>query len=415
MPYKATSFYFPTSGGSHDIELGVEPQALIFFGGNVAAEDAFVSGGNPGVFFGMAWRDQGSGAIDQQASTNIAFATGFQPRAIHQFLTGTTVDYEAVVTSFNPTGFTLSVTNPAGASRLIHVLALYEFDGCEGSTMASTSNAVYDFLNLGYRPFTSLAFHHWPSGADRDVAAANAYVFSMGVRNFPEDTDFDPNSAQAIFMRITTQLGAVGWTDAFRDFIGETITLTVRPGLVGSILQADDKAAPHPARDSEGIRFSLNGYPTRHSGLWWSGDGSAHDVSVPDLGQQSVVTARPYLDEVEAALFFGVMGYGDATGSNPAVLYTHGVLTEDYQGCVAFSTGLGKDMSGTPGFFQSKELCFVENIRSPGVRAASGEINGNQIILTGEIEDEPAPVKAGSYVNLYGPSVDEPSMYVMDV
>lgn len=401
--YKAGHFYMPTSGGSFSVDCGVEPQAVIFFGGNVATEDSFVSGGTPGVFYGMAWRDQATNAIDQQASTNTSAATGFQPLAIHMFTGTASVDYEASVTSFNSNGFTINVINPASASRLVHYLVLTEFEGCEGSTMASTSNATYTFSNLGYRPLTALSFHHWPNGADRDVAANNNWVFSMGCRNFPEDLNIDRNSAQSIMARVQTQLGGVGWTDQFKDFIGETITLTIRPGSVGTILQADDKSAPRPNPDSEGIFWELNGYPTRHSGLWWSGEGSCHDAVTPNLAAQTIITARDNVPEIEAALFFGTMGYTNTAGTNPQVLYMHGVITADYQGCVGYSSGIGSGMSGTPGFFQSKQYCYVDNLRSPGPRVASGELVGNQLILTGEIED--SAFVGRSFVNLYAPEI----------
>lgn len=409
MAYKAGSFYFPTSGGSVSIDIGIQPQALIFFGGNQATEDIFLSGGVPGVFYGQVWLDQASGLIDQQASTNTSAATGFQPRAIHQFAGGLTVDYSGTVTAFTSNGFTLNVITPASGARLVHYLAIGEFDGCEGSTMASTSNATYDFLNLGYRPLTALSFHHWPNGADRDVGATGNWVFTMGVRNFPEDLAIPRNSAQAIMARIATQLGGVGWTDQFTDFIGATITLTIRPGLVGTILQADDKALPFPNADSEGIRFNLNGYPTRHSGLWWTGEASCHSVQTPNLGQQYIITPRDNVTEPEAALFFGTMGYTQTAGTNPQVLYMHGVMTDEYQGCVAYSAGIGEDMSGVPGFFQSQQFCYVDNLRTPGVRVASGEFLGGELVLTGEAEN--SPLYGNSFVNIYGPEVDHQQFF----
>jgi hypothetical protein len=407
MAYKAGGFYFPTSGGSFSVSGIVpgKPQGLILFGGNQSTEEAFVSGGTPGVFYGQAWLDQATGLIDQQASSNTSGATAFNPDAIYMLGAGTALQYRGQVTSFNDDGFTINVLTPAPGPRWIHYLALYDFEGCEGSTMFSTSNAVWDFLSLGYIPQTALSFHHWPNGADRDVLAANNWVHSMGVQNFPADLAFDVNGAQAIIARIQTQLGGVGWTDQFATLFDNTITLTIRPGSVGTILQADDKAYNYPARGDEGIRFALNGYPTRHSGMWWTGDASAHSITVPDLGQQGIITARDYIDEIEAALIFGTMGYTNTGGGNPQVLYVHGVIDQDYQGCVGFSSGIGASMSGTPGFFQSKEMCYVENLRSPGVRAASGELVGNQLVLTGEIEDEASPVAQGSYVNLYGPDL----------
>ena len=418
MAYKAGGFYMPTSPGPFVVDgLGFRPQALVFFGGNRSEEEVFVSGGSPGAFFGLVWLDQATGLIDQQSTCNIAFATGFQPEAIHIFSSGTTFDYRAVCTSLDADGFTLNVTNGADGSRWVHYLAIGDFDGCEGSTMASLSNATYDFLGLGYRPLTALSFHHWPSGAVRTLATTAGYVFSMGVRNFNKevaDLGDITSAAQAIVMRITTQLGPVGWTDYFNGFFDTTITLSVRPGLVGTILQADDKAFPYPARTSEGIRWQLNGYPTRHSGIWWDGEGSAHFVSVPEVGAENVYTARANIQDIEAALFFGSNGYERTEGSSPQVAYNYGVLTDDYQGCVAFDTGLGVEgPTGIPAFFQSKEMCHVGSVRTPGARAASGEIQGNQIVLTGEVADN---IQWGSnFVQMYGRSIPHASMWMMEV
>jgi hypothetical protein len=391
----------------------------MFFGGNQATEDALVSGGNPGIFFGMAWTDHATELIDQQSLSNIAFGSNFKPKAIScAGAAGGTIDYQGTV-SFDSDGFTVTVNTSAPGSRLIHYLMWGDFAGSHGSSIFSNDTAVYDFA-LDYRPQTGIGFHHWITGAARDGSHNEGIYYSMGVGNWPTDLIPAPyghqSNALSMMMRTFSQLGAIGYTQQFLNFLLPStvvpVSLTVRPWIAGSILTADDKLHPYPNLDSEAIRASLHGYPTRHSMAWWAGEGSAHLVSTPALGAEGTYTARPNVTEVEAALFFGTTGYGSEQILGPNAAYTFGVLTPDYQGCVGMDTGAGNaPATGTPGFFQSKTLCYVENIRSPGVRAASGEIIDNQVILTGEIQDAPNP--GTSMLQLYGPGepLDNPGFF----
>lgn len=410
--YKAGSFYFPTGGGAFSVNLGFEPQGVAFFGGNQDAEDVSVVGGTPGVFFGMMWRDYLTNNVDYQSQANTTHGVRWQSAPITCLSVGSTVDYEAATGSLDALGFTINVTTPAPGFRLIHYLAWGEFEGAHGASLGATSPTTFD-LALPYRPFTGLMFQMFASGASRDSSNASSNYFSMGVGNFPEDedlTDTINNNAMGITFRTQTSMGQIGYTQHTTNFFDTGITQSVHSGVAGTFLTDIDHFEPAPPHNVNGARVRLFGVHSRASIAFWTGEGSSHNCNLPNFGNTAVITARENVQEIEAALFFGPNGYGEEQQLTPHVAYHYGVLTEDYQGCVAFDTGVGgSPATGTPSFFQSKQYCVADDIRSGGLRVASGELQGEDLVLTGEFSSNPG--LGSSLVQLYGPEVDHQQFF----
>jgi hypothetical protein len=398
--FKAGYFYFPTSGTSHAVTgLGFQPQGIIFFGGNQSTEDAIVHTANPGLFFGMAWRDATSGSVDYQSISNAMMGVRWRPYPISCITSGTGIDYEASAVTFDSDGFTLTISNTASASRLVHYLAWGDHDGAAGTSIGHTASvgADYDYTGLGYRPLSALAFSMFSSGASRDGANGGAAYFTMGTNNFPFDDPESTSNGGAITFWGSTQT-ADGLTQSYLNFSQTFIQASVAGGLIGQWIGNIDHARPTPDWDSDGIRISLFGYPNRTQATWWSCEGQHIGVTSPDVGDVNSYTATaPRIPAVEAALFFGTTGYGDESQAKGQVnvAYMYGVLTKDYQGVVAWDTGLGPAPADDPHFFQSRQMCYAESMTNSGLRASSGEIFGNTVRLTGEIADTALPEKSG--------------------
>lgn len=405
--FKAGHFYFPTSVGSLTIPLNFEPQGVIFFGGNQSVEDTILHNPSaaPGVFFGMAWRDYGTGIVDYQSQSNAgraapaSYGVRWRSRPITMITSGTTLEYEASACSFSPTGFTLTIATPAPGLRLIHYLAWGEFDESRGKSVSKGVATDHDFV-LPTRAFSGLAFSMFASGNTRDSQNGTACYFSMGTGNFPEVPlgVGVTNNASAITMRAQTQT-AEGWTQRyFNGPFNDSIMATVSSGLVGTWQTQYDHLRPVPTMTDLTLRLSLFGSPNRAQIAWWSAEGAALSVSSPGaVGAVTTYTAPARVPGVDAAFFFGTTGYGSESQLGVNCAYIYGVLTPDYQGVVAWDTGRGNaPADGVSHFFQSKQMCYAECLRNGGLRASSGEIVGNEVRLTGVHADTSAPGKDGN-------------------
>ncbi len=419
--FAAGHFYMPTSGGSFAVTgLDIEPQGIIFFGGNQDAEDTLLHPTTPGAFFGMAWRDVDSGAIDYQAQAVTTFGTRWTQKPIACLASPGAIEYEASSVTFDADGFTINVSDPAPGPRLIHYLAWGEFDGAEGKSVGSTGQATYNFNALGYRPLSFLGLSMFSSGATREGNNAAAMYISMGVSNFPEeDTDDWNHNLMALAFRFQTQT-AEGLTAQWVSPLETSITYTVASGAVGVWQDNWDHVEPYPTFESEAIRLRTFGHPNRFQLAWLDCEASGHPVSPPNFGVETVTTVREYINQAQAAFFFGTTGYSSVAELGVNQAWTMGVCTKDalgngYQGCVAFDGGRGDPPAdGTRSFFQSKQACLVNSL-SPGggIRVASGWLDGEDLHLVGEISSNPniGPVMA----QIWGKEAEQPDMWLMEV
>jgi hypothetical protein len=423
MPYAAG--WFDMSDPPSFVETPFEPQGIFFFGGNQSTEDALIEVTNAGAFFGSAWRDVETEAIDQQANASAApMQYHFYPAAISIGSTsGAVVDYRATVSSMEEGGFGLSIVTAASAYRPVHWLAYGDFQEAGPSAHGTASLVSFDqatlTFELDYQPWTGLMYHFWPLGGGRDIQGDGGNFHSMGTNNFPGPGQriggiLGPNTRCGNgAIRVFSQLGAVGFTSQWFDHFGESATSpTIRPWVAGTYLEAIDSLSPYPdwetGGEAHGIYMHASGYTTRHVVHFWTSEGCVSYAGVPDLGEEQVYAATENIEEVEAALFFGSVGYTSAELLNPNCAYMFGVLTPEHQGCVAYDLGIGElPATGVASFFQSRQYCNVLNLHS-GVRAASGVIDGTDIILTGEVEDS-SPSHGANFMQRWG-DVSQPTV-----
>jgi hypothetical protein len=180
-----------------------------------------------------------------------------------------------------------------------------------------------------------------------------------------------------------------------------TITPGVKPEAAQTYNDVYDHMYPIPTYIGENARIVQWTSVTRASALFIACDASSHGIHSPEVAAQNVYTVREYVSEIEAVLFFGPGGYDHGTTIYPDIAYGYGVLTPDYQGCVAYDRGVNQPTD--PCYFQSREMCHATSLWN-GVRACSGEINGDQVILTGEIA---STASAGSCImQAWGPEVE---------
>lgn len=383
MAFKAGGFYFPTSSGNFYVDVGFEPQGAMFFGSNISDEDVMVATSYPGIFYGMIWRTM-AGSLDSQCVANsMLYGINVKPHPIVMpSTTGTAEDYRAELGSFDPEGFTLNVTNPASAPRLIHYLVWGEFDGANGAA----SNA--GTIALPYRPLTGIGFNYRTSSGIRDGSEDGAYnTMYVGGANWP-DIESPPSHTNRTW-------GTAGFSRIYTvDFNGFVLTRanfnppqqfnTAINFMTGDgILTIDEEILRMWRDENEDIVIEATGGPFRYFGQWWTGEGYASHITVPStLGGQATFTAGGSVDAIGAAWFAGILGDSDG-GLNTSCRMTLGVLTDEYQGCVAASR------EGAGWAFQSQNMCVVESFDEGvgGVRAASAEIIGKEIITTTEIAD----------------------------
>jgi hypothetical protein len=408
--FKAGSFMFPTSLSPLSITgLPGQPTGCIFFGSNQATEDTLLHGPAivPGVFFGMAWRTL-AGGIDFQSQSNAgrvtpaSYGVRWRARPITMIVSGTTLEYEASSIAFNANGFTLTIATAAPGPRPIHYLVWGGFDEARGSHANKGVATNHDFL-LAARAYCGLAFSMFASGNNRNSQNGSACYFTMGTGNFPEVPFSGPgagdlNYATAITMRAQTQT-AEGWTQRyFNGPFNNTIMAAVSSGLVGTWQTQYDHLRPVPTMTDLTLRLSLFGSPSVASLAWWSTEGAALSIQSPgSVGGVSDYAAPARVPGVDAALFFGTTGYGSESQLGVNCAYIYGVLTDDYQGVVAWDTGRGgAPADGQSHFFQSRQMCYAECLRNGGLRAASGELIGNTVRLTGVHAATAAPGKNGN-------------------
>lgn len=377
MAFEAGHFYF----GSTTVDVGMEPQAVLFFGGNQSAEDTVVNGVNPAVFFGIMYKDLGSGT-DYFAISNGNPGVRWQQKPITCISAGSGTDYEATGT-LTSTGFTISPTISPGGARLIHYLAIGELENCVGQNIGQ-SGGIVD-VALGYRPLSTLLMNMFAGSAAQNGHNGGANFFGMGCANFPDlDSVFQVDSNNNNAGAMTFQRGddVIGSNWVFSNFFDASITPHPHPETANTYNDAVDHMQPYPTYIDTNARLTLDS-AHRSVSLFLDCNGYIRRVNAPDAAGTNTYNAPAYIDDIEVALFFGPGGYDHLSTLNPDCAYMYGVLTENYQGCVSFNRAINS--ANPTGFFQSKQLCYADSLfGSGGVRTASGEIQGNQVVLTGE-------------------------------
>lgn len=383
--YRAGSFYFPTGGGSFSVVTGFQPQGIMFFGTNIAPEDTMIATSFPGIFFGMVWLDYLTGVPDAQCCANsMLHGINVKPDPIVMpDSTGCNADFHAQLGSLDAEGFTLNVVTPAPGSRLVHYLAWGDFDGA-GGTHQGGGLATYP---VPYRPTTGIGFNYRTSGGLRDGCEDGPYnSFYVGGSNWP-DEEQPPNHSNrtwgtAGFSRVIT-IGATGFVTSQANVNPQNAFKNAINFTTGDGISALAEERGYMWRNAnEDIETDIGGGPIKFYGQWWTGEGFAEHINLADSVAGESVFGAPF--DIEAAWFAGAIGSNQSGLSTSSRMFL-GVLTEEYQGCVAASR------EGGGWAFQSKELCLVEAFDEDtgGILAGSARLAGDTIVSTTEIATSP--------------------------
>lgn len=382
MNWASGNFLFPTSTGAFTVTgLDFQPQMLFFIGTNNATEDVLVASANPGMFFGMTWLDYLTGLPDSQSVSLIMNAgINVKPDPIVMAATlGCDVDYAASLTSLNPTGFTLNVTNAASANRPITWLAGGAFDDAEGS--ANLATAVY---NIGWKALAAFMINYRTSGGIRDGCESGQYTsLYLGCASYPK-VDAVPTygdrswgSGGTSRFQIT---GVQGFTKAKANITPNpqfNSAINISTGDFPPIV-IEDRIYFYRSSDTE-VTSEPHGGPLRFMVQWWSGEAWCNSfIPAQAQGGLSVFTSgNAFLNDIEAAIYVGVLG-PDAEGLSATSRLAIGLMARDQeQGVVA---------ANRDGYmFQSRSMSVCDIADASGVHAASGVIDGDHIDFTTEL------------------------------
>lgn len=380
------------------------------FGSNITAEDVMVATSFPGIAFGMAWKHYSTGALDQQSVGNsMLHGINVKPAAlVMPDDTGCSEAYRVTVTSFDADGFTCSMSNVTVPGALVHYLAWGEMDGAGGVVANSGTFAV------DYRALTGIGFNYRTSGGIRDGCEDGIYnTMYVGGANWPDDENPPTHSNRtwgtAGFSRLIT-IGTMGFVVARANInpspqFDSAINFTTGdfPPIVNENYGRMWRNA------SEDIQIAMGGGPLKYYGQWWTGEGYHNSCSADAvLGGENLFVAGGAVEEIEAAWFAGVLGSNES-GLGTSSRMMLGVITDEHQAVV------GASREGGGWAYQSRNKCMIDNFdeTTGGLLAASGVIEDEIIRFT--TEEASAPANGNVVCFSYGPDVDQPDMWMMEV
>lgn len=396
MPYAAGSFLFPTSTGDFSVTgVGFEPQIVVMFGSNQAAEDTLLTGltgganGRPGIFYSYNARDYTtdgqinsfciSAAGASEAGGGQGFTRAKLPVRMQDDTSASNIDYRANAITFDPDGFTITVTNAAPDDRPISWWACGSDQVVWASSLDDYSGTVAAAYDGGF-PARSIIALSGPAAGFGTEATSNAdsWLWEGGV-HYPHTglTLDDRWAAEAhTGLQAGTVLGDQGFTEVFATN-GTTGNRLVRglgsvgPALVDSVWVVEPTAL-HGSEPEFAIGGSLD---TQALFAWTSAEGLSDGFESPSVvGNTNSVSVPAWFDRWELIMFATING--DFAGTpNAELRFGVGVLHPDYQGCAVF----GDDGS----FFQSRQY-MAATCTSAAARYASGEIQGATYEVTTE-------------------------------
>lgn len=375
MAWMSGNFLFPTSTGAFTVSgVPFEPQMAFFIGTNSAVEDSRVTASTAGMFFGMAWIDKDSGLPDSQCVALIMQAgINVKPNPIVMpATTGCDVDYAASLTSFNPDGFTLNVTNAASANRPITWLVGGDFDGAAGS--ANLGSAIY---SVGFKVLTAFAMNYRTSSEIRDGCENGQYTsLYIGAASYPEVDQLPTYDTRSWGSGGTSRFSITGTQGFTRD----DFNINPSPQFESAInistgdfppIVLEDRIQLWRLNDTQ-IQTAIGGGPLRWMAHWWTGE-SWHNSHPPPSGvgnTNSFVSGNPFLNDIQAAITINILG-PEAEGLNAKSRLSVGIISADAQGVVA--------ANDTGHLFQSRQYAVCGACDGTGVHAAAGTLNGNLI------------------------------------
>lgn len=378
-----------------------QTQGVIFFGGNRSEEDTLVTDSNAGLFMGMM--ADSPGGILAQCNSVIPRqgqrSSGTQPILMQSSFN--TVEYAASPTSLDPDGFTVTFTSvPLSGSRWIHYLAWGDFEASACSrvtqsaatvTVGFAAQCAFCVSTVSYgggpgdwiRPdLPEYTFATW-GGGKADTGAFTGYAFLATAR--------------------TAGLYGQGW-----QVLQEGTNWTgMGAFFIGPFLGQVPLYAYHVPPDQMYLDNAAN---IVNSSLfaYWTGPATSGVFSPSASAGGTVVEPLTYGIELpEAMIVLGCMGredFGDFL--NPDNGMSFGVVTDDYQGCVAANMGGNY-------FFQSRTTGFVSQATAAGVNAGTIVLNDDYTFTATTTQDDvsPAPLDYVAFGPGEGEEPSRPQIY----
>lgn len=392
MPYAAGSFAFPTSTGDYSVTgLGFEPEMVVLFGGNQATEDTLLTGlTRPGIFLSICAKHYSTpGAINKfcisiagntaGGGSTVGFSRAAVPVRMQNNVSASGIDYRASAITFDPDGFTLTVSHAAPANRPIHWWAI------AGGVASAFANNLAGTFAGGFEVKSLLGLNGPATGGGAEIQTNSDSWLHFGTSHYP-------GNAGTLDTRYsgTTHTGCLPSSSAGRQGFTEQFQYEGIPGnrlcfdisAVGpAILDGYVLVAPNALHGSSAVISNSGSITDQTIVAWLGAEGIAKALVTPaTVGAMTTVPAPDHFDLFDLVMVSTINGAAAVLGS--AVLrYGLGVLHEDYQGCVV----MGADGS----FYQSRTK-MAARCTAAGVQAAEGEIQGPtftaETVLGGSID-----------------------------
>lgn len=370
--YSAGGFMFPTTTGSYSVTgLGFRPQSVLMFGTNSSTMDSLVAypGGTvyPGLFISLSGLDYLDGTTIRTLCVSIGGASslgsiagawvGQYPVRMSTQTGFSNLEYRADSITFDHDGFTVNVTDAASSDRWIHWFAVGQHN--LGSVMAQPLTGPWSNT---YVPTSALVLGTTAQSAYTDQVYTGEAWLSFGAGSFPVTNSLDWTKALGYSgVLLASAVGRQGLTGDFADFNGQSMHAS-GPILLEDIVSYEPTGAGSTTM-SGGTTF-LNYV----NAVWWDGNSECDFVSIPAAAATNHIGPPPTFEDTQAVVFLGSNNTNANVSTEHNISYTIGVLTEDYQGCVAFSKA-GE-------IFQSSSVCAA-TCESGTLATAAGDLSSS--------------------------------------
>jgi hypothetical protein len=396
--FAAGTFAFPTVTGDFSVTgLGFEPKMVVLFGGNQATEDTLLTGlTRPGIFLSLCTVDWDGVGIktfclsiagntsahtvsDPVGYVRCAGHAGERPIRMQDSSGSGGIDYRASLITFDPDGFTLTVSHAAPGNRPIHWWAM------AGDVVAAFAANTAGSFDTGFPIHSFLAMNGPATGGGDEVAWGGDSWLHFGTSHYPTD-------ASTLDARVsaTTHTGCLPSSGAGRQGFTEQFQYEGVPGnrvchdlsAAGpAILSGYVLVQPDVVNGTEAVITNVGSITDYTHVSWMGNDGTAGAVVTPaTIGNVTSVSVPDWFDRFDLVMFSTINGATASLGT-AELRYGLGVLHPDYQGCVV----MGADGS----FYQSSSKCAAR-CTAAGAQAAEGTILGStfelETVLGGSID-----------------------------
>lgn len=379
VTWKAGVLTVPSSAGSVSISgLGGTPDAVFFYGTNWLTEDAVVTTPSCGLFRGLSARQYDSpGTLMQSVGYAAPAGDCHQTDGSSCILAldsagGTTVLFQAALTSLDADGFTVSFSTGASGGYKVVYIALMG-NGANVAAARTSSGSIV--AALGWKAGAMLFNSVW---GGPDVAGGNRTQETYGGAAFPGSS---PGAWQSAALTANTfPTSASGQYDIGIDnfppgtMAGRSVT------FVGPFLTAANITTGPQGTGQNDLRLALGHSDNTATLVAWDDEDSLTGRTTPPVsaGDQSTVTL-PFNPGLVLGYTVSNEPNGQGTGSRGAIGFS--VATRDFQWTAI--------ADGQPSLnaFQSFQRGFADGVNGGNAHAGTMELLFNAFRLT-TVEDD---------------------------